>query len=153
MSSIAWILLLQRGRERLLAVFSCKVRTRYSPPTPRGPPLVTPAKAGVQDRVKGRGSSAASSPFLFVRHHCFLRHPRATETEPVWTGLARAKGSLGWNDGLRFGLRLTKRRSAYRPHPTSHFLPPATYHALRTTHRSLPEESGEQGVGNLRYDR
>ena len=127
-----WILPPQRGGERLLAVFSCKVRTRYSPPTPRGPPIVTPAKAGVQDRVGGRGSSAASSPFLFVRHHCFLRHARATETEPVWTGPA-SLGSPRWNDGLQFGFGPAKRRPAtsHTPPPIT-YSPPTTHYVLRT---------------------
>ena len=57
------------------------------------------------------------------RHSCFLKPPRGYGecTGPDW--LARAKGSLGWNDGLLFGLGPAKRQPAYFLHPTTNHAP------------------------------
>jgi len=115
----------------------CKVRTRYSPTMSRGSPLVTPAKAGVRDRFRSRVWGSASSP-LFIT-------TRASDGDRAgldW--LARAIGSLGWNDGLQFGLRLTKRRPA-----TSH-IPPSTIYSPPTMHYAPPHPGhSEQRVGRL----
>ena len=105
-------------------VARCRARTRYSCPLRHEHLPSSP-----QRKLGSRAVSEVAFGAL-RRNHCFIRHPLAMGTTPVWAGSREPKARLAGMATCSFGLGPAKHRPAYCPHPTTY--PPTTYHALRT---------------------